>query len=140
MTSDPMSLHRACVIYALYRANDQYVCAGMSSHVFCKYEETVGSRRVPGVWLQAQGILFSRYSEVLAPFKYAGYPMLLDAVALPDDEDDTSASSSGGNHFLSPPRAGQLQVSTLCMSTMVSQKRWAGLHLSGLNNTGELSK
>lgn len=55
--------------------------------------------------LQAQCILFARYPEVLAPFKYAGYPMLLDAVALPADGD-----SGDSAHFLGPERAPQLQV------------------------------
>lgn len=52
--------------------------------------------------LQAQCILFARNPEVLAPFKYAGYPMLLDAVTLPE--------SGGGSYFLGTDRAPQLQV------------------------------
>lgn len=51
---------------------------------------------------QAQCILFARYPEVLAPFKYAGYPMLLDAAALPEGDE--------GAHFLGPERAPQLQA------------------------------
>lgn len=56
--------------------------------------------------MQAQCILFSRYPEVLAPFKYAGYPMLLDAVTLPED--------GAGSHFLGPDRAPQLQAGHPC--------------------------
>lgn len=56
--------------------------------------------------VQAQCILFARYPEVLAPFKYAGYPMLLDAVALSEAEE--------GAHFLGPERAPQLQVVCSC--------------------------
>ena len=55
---------------------------------------------------QAQCILFARYPEVLAPFKYAGYPMLLDAAALPAGDD--------GAHFLGPERAPQLQAKSRC--------------------------
>ena len=51
---------------------------------------------------QAQCILFARYPEVLAPFKYAGYLMLLDAAALPEGDE--------GAHFLGPERAPQLQA------------------------------
>lgn len=45
--------------------------------------------------LKGQCILYRRYGDVLEPFKYAGYPMLLGAVTL--DEDD--------NNFLSAERA-----------------------------------
>ena len=41
--------------------------------------------------LQAQCIVFERYPEVLEPFKYAGYPLLLQAVTLPESEDATAA-------------------------------------------------
>ena len=53
--------------------------------------------------VQAQCILFRRYPQVLEPFKYAGYPMLLQAVTL--SEDDQEAKS-----FLGPEQAPQLQV------------------------------
>ncbi len=53
---------------------------------------------------QAQCILYRRYPGVLAPFKYAGYPLLLAAVTLPPDEDTAAA------HFLAPERAPLLQV------------------------------
>jgi hypothetical protein len=56
--------------------------------------------------LQAQCILFRRCPEVLAPFKYAGYPMLLQAVALPPDTQE----ASGTDHFLAEERTPQLQV------------------------------
>ena len=55
-----------------------------------------------GCCTQAQCILFARYPEVLAPSKYAGYPMLLDAAALPEGD--------GGAHFLGPERAPRLQA------------------------------
>ncbi|KAL4192406.1 hypothetical protein AMTRI_Chr06g171860 [Amborella trichopoda] len=45
--------------------------------------------------LKGQCILYRRYSHVLEPFKYAGYPMLLNAVTV--DKDD--------NNFLSSDRA-----------------------------------
>lgn len=44
---------------------------------------------------------------MLAPFKYAGYPMLLQAVALPPDE----SQESSGSHFLAEERTPRLQVS-----------------------------
>lgn len=46
--------------------------------------------------------MWYRYSDVLQPFKYAGYSLLLDAVSLPEGDDNA--------HFLSPERAPQLQV------------------------------
>ncbi|KAJ4958164.1 hypothetical protein NE237_025275 [Protea cynaroides] len=54
----------------------------------------------PQLWrllllLKGQCILYRRYGDVLEPFKYAGYPMLLDAVTV--DKDD--------NNFLSSDRA-----------------------------------
>eukprot|EP00850_Spirogloea_muscicola_P013506 SM000092S24474 [mRNA] locus=s92:75259:82133:- [translate_table: standard] len=52
--------------------------------------------------LKSQCILFRRYSEVLAPFKYAGYPMLLNAVRV-DPEDA---------EFLSAERAPLLEAAT----------------------------
>ncbi|KAK6941565.1 GYF domain 2 [Dillenia turbinata] len=45
--------------------------------------------------LKGQCILYRRYGDVLEPFKYAGYPMLLNAVTV-DQED---------NNFLAPDRA-----------------------------------
>lgn len=56
--------------------------------------------------LQAQCIIFRRYPEVLAPFKYAGYPMLLQAVTLPTDD----AVADSEQHFLAPDRVSQLQA------------------------------
>ncbi|XP_042499139.1 dnaJ homolog subfamily C GRV2-like [Macadamia integrifolia] len=51
----------------------------------------------PQLWrllllLKGQCILYRRYGEVLEPFKYAGYPMLLDAVTV--DKDDSNFLSS----------------------------------------------
>ncbi|GJR92239.1 DnaJ homolog subfamily C GRV2 isoform X1 [Tanacetum coccineum] len=42
--------------------------------------------------LKGQCILYRRYGDVLEPFKYAGYPMLLNAVTV--DNDDTNFLSS----------------------------------------------
>ena len=65
---------------------------------------------------------------MLEPFKYAGYPMLLQAVTLP--EDDNEAKS-----FLGPEQAPQLQVlssrSMSCSSHHVSHS-WLGMHLLGM--------
>ncbi|KAL0040215.1 hypothetical protein WJX77_000548 [Trebouxia sp. C0004] len=69
--------------------------------------------------LKAQCILFRRYPEVLEPFKYAGYPMLLQAVAVPQQEqaDDPAA------HFLAPQQAPRLQAAVeLCWLTCVSSE------------------
>ena len=57
------------------------------------------------VHVQAQCILFRRYPEVLAPFKYGGYPLLLNAVTLPEDSEETNAS-----HFLGTEKAPLLEV------------------------------
>ena len=62
------------------------------------------------LWMQAQCIVFRRYPEVLAPFKYAGYPMLLQAVSLPSEEDSTEQSGTN-SHFLGPETAPHLQAS-----------------------------
>ena len=58
--------------------------------------------------LQAQCILFRRYPDVLEPFKYGGYPMLLGAVTLPDDDTE----DTGPKHFLAPEKAPLLQASS----------------------------
>lgn len=42
--------------------------------------------------LKGQCILYRRYGDVLEPFKYAGYPMLLSAVTV--DKDDNNFLSS----------------------------------------------
>lgn len=57
----------------------------------------------PQLWrvlllLKGQCILYRRYGKVLEPFKYAGYPMLLNAITV--DKDD--------NNFLSSDRASLL--------------------------------
>ncbi|KFK32462.1 hypothetical protein AALP_AA6G244900 [Arabis alpina] len=56
--------------------------------------------------LKAQCILYRRYGHVLQPFKYAGYPMLLDAVTV-DKED---------NNFLSNDRAPLLVAASELVS------------------------
>lgn len=56
--------------------------------------------------LKAQCILYRRYGHVLQPFKYAGYPMLLDAVTV--DTDD--------NNFLSNDRAPLLVAASELVS------------------------
>ncbi|XP_023749692.1 dnaJ homolog subfamily C GRV2 [Lactuca sativa] len=61
--------------------------------------------------LKGQCILYRRYGDVLEPFKYAGYPMLLNAVTV--DDDDTN--------FLSPERSPLLvAASELTWLTCVS--------------------
>lgn len=55
--------------------------------------------------LKGQCILYRRYGDVLEPFKYAGYPMLLNAVTV--DNDDTN--------FLSPERAPLLVAASELM-------------------------
>ncbi|CAE6014088.1 unnamed protein product [Arabidopsis arenosa] len=56
--------------------------------------------------LKAQCILYRRYGHVLRPFKYAGYPMLLDAVTV--DKDD--------NNFLSNDRSPLLVAASELVS------------------------
>ncbi|CAN8246994.1 unnamed protein product [Cochlearia groenlandica] len=56
--------------------------------------------------LKAQCILYRRYGHILQPFKYAGYPMLLDAVTV--DEDD--------NNFLSKDRSPLLVAASELVS------------------------
>ncbi|KAK9809260.1 hypothetical protein WJX72_012293 [[Myrmecia] bisecta] len=69
--------------------------------------------------LKAQCILFRRYPDVLEPFKYAGYPMLLQAVSLPDDD----AHGDAPGHFLGSEKAPQLQAAVeLCWLTCVSSE------------------
>ncbi|CAM6086907.1 unnamed protein product [Calypogeia fissa] len=61
--------------------------------------------------LKGQCILFSRYGDVLEPFKYAGYPMLLNALTVDNDD----------NNFLSSERAQLLEAaSELAWLTCVS--------------------
>ncbi|KAK3028083.1 hypothetical protein RJ639_039374 [Escallonia herrerae] len=63
--------------------------------------------------LKGQCILYRRYGDVLEPFKYAGYPMLLNAVTV--DKDD--------NNFLATDRAPLLvAASELIWLTCASSK------------------
>ncbi|KAL2228483.1 UNVERIFIED_CONTAM: DnaJ subfamily C GRV2, partial [Sesamum indicum] len=48
--------------------------------------------------LKGQCILYRRYGNVLMPFKYAGYPMLLSAITV--DKDDNNFLSSDRAHLL----------------------------------------
>ena len=77
--------------------------------------------------MQAQCVLFWRYPEVLQPFKYAGYPMLLQAITLPssDEQAEGQGPADGGHqrgdvstaesaHFLDPSKMPQLQVGCAC--------------------------
>ncbi|KAG6531985.1 hypothetical protein ZIOFF_005822 [Zingiber officinale] len=66
----------------------------------CCLQAAMQGLQGPQVWrllllLKGQCILYRRYGNVLEPFKYAGYPMLLNAVTI--DKDD--------NNFLSSERA-----------------------------------
>ncbi|XP_048227951.1 dnaJ homolog subfamily C GRV2 isoform X1 [Ricinus communis] len=65
--------------------------------------------------LKGQCILYRRYGDVLEPFKYAGYPMLLNAITV--DEVD--------NNFLSSDRAPLL--------TAASELTWLTCESSSLN-------
>ncbi|KAK1282702.1 hypothetical protein QJS10_CPB22g00984 [Acorus calamus] len=65
-----------------------------------RLQATMQGLQGPQLWrllllLKGQCILYRRYGNVLEPFKYAGYPMLLNAVTV--DKDD--------NNFLSSDRA-----------------------------------
>ncbi|CAI9100267.1 OLC1v1037231C1 [Oldenlandia corymbosa var. corymbosa] len=65
-----------------------------------RLQATMQGLQGPQTWrllllLRGQCILYRRYGDVLEPFKYAGYPMLLNAVTV--DKDD--------NNFLSSDRA-----------------------------------
>ncbi|KAK4771762.1 hypothetical protein SAY86_013537 [Trapa natans] len=65
-----------------------------------RLQATMQGLQGPQLWrllllLKGQCILYRRYGDVLEPFKYAGYPMLLNAVTV--DQDD--------NNFLSSERA-----------------------------------
>ena len=53
-------------------------------------------------------MLFKRCSEELAPFKYAGYPMLLQAVALGPEPGQPGQPAAA--HFLSDDIAPRLMV------------------------------
>ncbi|CAL9076451.1 unnamed protein product [Musa textilis] len=62
-----------------------------------RLQATMQGLQGPQVWrllllLKGQCILYRRYGDVLEPFKYAGYPMLLNAVTV--DEDDSNFLSS----------------------------------------------
>ncbi|KAJ4953933.1 hypothetical protein NE237_030765 [Protea cynaroides] len=62
-----------------------------------RLQATMQGLQGPQLWrllllLKGQCILYSRYGDVLEPFKYAGYPMLLDAVTM--DKDDINLLSS----------------------------------------------
>ena len=73
--------------------------------------------------MQAQCILFRRYPEVLEPFKYAGYPMLLQAVALPQQEQTDHPAA----HFLAPQQAPRLQVTSCSRCTKLPAVTTTGL-------------
>ena len=67
---------------------------------------------------------------MLKPFKYAGYPLLLQAVSLPEDNDaegrqgaKASPSAASQPHWLSPESVPQLQAALeLCWLTCVSSQ------------------
>ncbi|KAK9915634.1 hypothetical protein WJX75_001835 [Coccomyxa subellipsoidea] len=87
--------------------------------------------------LKAQCILFRRYPDVLEPFRYGGYPMLLGAVTLP--EDDTE--DTGPKHFLAPEKAPLLQAAVeLCWLTCVSSELNGGelTRSGGVDSLGRL--
>jgi DnaJ homolog subfamily C member 13 len=98
--------------------------------------------------LRAQCILFRRYGTVLAPFKYAGYPQLLEALrqqagsvagvgststgaqaagtaSSAGSVSTTSGTGSGSStHFLSADVVGQVLAAVeLCWLTCVASRR-----------------
>jgi hypothetical protein len=99
--------------------------------------------------LKAQCILFRRYAEILAPFKYAGYPQLLEVLrqqtgsagpgakagavagggvgaAAGDGATDSGGGGKvqGAGHFLSAERVEQvLAAIELCWLTCVASRR-----------------
>lgn len=81
-----------------------------------RLQATLQGLQGPQLWrllllLKGQCILYRRYGDVLQPFKYAGYPMLLNAVTV--DKDDSN--------FLSAERAPLLvAASELTWLTCVS--------------------
>ena len=86
--------------------------------------------------MQAQCILFRRYPDVLAPFKYGGYPLLLSAVTLPEDSEETNAA-----HFLGPEKAPLLEVCPFssaplrCQSICFARGPWD----TSLNTTSRMT-
>ncbi|GAB4814092.1 hypothetical protein N2152v2_001138 [Parachlorella kessleri] len=81
--------------------------------------------------LKAQCILFRRYPEVLQPFKYAGYPLLLQAITLPANGGAEGAQQQA--HFLSPEAAVQLCWLTCACSALNGEEltRSGGVGLLG---------
>jgi DnaJ family protein C protein 13 len=66
--------------------------------------------------LRAQCILYRRHAAELARYKYAGYPLLLGALAPP--------AGAGAPHFLSPEVAPRLQAAAeLCWLTCAASPR-----------------
>ncbi|XP_072986827.1 dnaJ homolog subfamily C GRV2 [Typha latifolia] len=62
-----------------------------------RLQATMQGLQGPQIWrllllLKGQCILYRRYGDVLEPFKYAGYPMLLNAITV--DKDDNNLLSS----------------------------------------------
>lgn len=62
-----------------------------------KMQATMQGLQGPQLWrllllLKSQCILYRRYGNVLEPFKYAGYPMLLNSVTV--EKDDSNFLSS----------------------------------------------
>ena len=81
--------------------------SSMAAFLTLKHEQNL-----PCMAVQAQCILFKRCSEDLAPFKYAGYPMLLQAISLPDDGADADGTTQRppAAHFLGDEIAPRLMV------------------------------
>ncbi|CAA6666689.1 unnamed protein product [Spirodela intermedia] len=91
-----------------------------------RLQATMQGLQGPQVWrllllLKAQCILYSRYGHVLEPFKYAGYPMLLNAVTV--DKDD--------NNFLSSERVSLLVVASELI-WLTACERWGNTTLATL--------
>eukprot|EP00873_Tetraselmis_striata_P041875 jgi/Tetstr1/462139/TSEL_007205.t2 len=74
------------------------------------------------LFIQAQCLLFRRYPEVLEPYKYAGYPMLLDVFALsPGSAAESQQEIKSQFDLLSPERVELTKAAAeLCWLTCVS--------------------
>lgn len=78
--------------------------------------------------LRTQTILFQRYSEVLAPYKYAGYPQLLRTIQLETDSDQLFAQRTAAGLL---PAACELAHATVKCSALNAEelRREGGLQV-----------
>lgn len=85
--------------------------------------------------LRAQCILFRRYSSVLAPYKYAGYPQLLEVLRQQQQVGSTAAGAAAGSiggEAAGPSAAGAAAVPVQGAAAAAAGGAAAGSHfLSG---------